>query len=831
MPLSNHDRQQVLPESLICGVAAAQHPRRRVAGAVAWILAASTAACIASPMGVAAEADAEATPAAPEADSAAGGLQEVIVTAQRRAERLQDVPISVSAFSQDKMDAQGLRSIDDLTQLSPGVSFERMGLTAASNYNDENSDIAFRGIDSNAGSSTSAIYIDDTPLQGRHIGFGTVNAFPVLFDLERVEVLRGPQGTLFGASAEGGAIRFVTPQPSLTSYSSYSRAEVANTQNGGQSYELGAAGGGPLIDGVLGFRASASYREDGGYLDRVDYRTGVVTQPNANFQHTAALRLALKWAINDKLSLTPSIFYQHLYLNDTSAYWPQLSDPANQRFDNGNAQRNPSTDPFYLANVRLDWDLGVATMTTNLSYFSRHQSDEPDYTQFDRANYGLSPYAPYGVFAESPFEDNQDNTVAEVKLQSADAAARVTWTTGLYYAHLNENEEQRIIDPDLNAEYQAAPVIPPNPPICTPNAPCPGGEIFTGRLNRIIDRQAAVFGEAKVKLWGGWSVTGGVRVEHATYSGVSDQYGPFLGPNFGPQTPLLASGSASATPVTPRAVLSYEPTSDMLFYASAAKGYREGGINGGLGDSCVAQEQSIGLPRSPVNFRPDTLWSYELGSKLTLLEHRLQINASLFYIDWKSVQQNVYLTSCGQQFVANLGAAKSRGGDIDVQYRPLESLSLALQAAYTDARYTETVCGGPVGCGTTIVPIVTKDDRLPGPPWTVTASGEYSFPRWGDRLPYARFDYHVTTGQIGLLPTQNPADGASDPTIPNIPGYRTLAMRGGLRWSGIDVSLFGQNLTNSHPLLVLSRDTTSSPLYFGRSLRPRTIGLTATYRY
>jgi len=827
MHMTNNDHPPVLPENRSRDpVAATPQSRGRVASAVAWILATSTAACIASPPTLA--ADAEATPAAPEAESSVGGLQEVIVTAQRRAERLQDVPISVSAFSQDKMDAQGLRSIDDLTQLSPGVSFERMGLTAASNYNDENSDIAFRGIDSNAGTSTSAIYIDDTPLQGRHIGFGTVNAFPVLFDLERVEVLRGPQGTLFGASAEGGAIRFVTPQPSLTSYSSYSRAEVANTDHGGQSYELGAAGGGPLIDGVLGFRASASYREDGGYLDRVDYRTGVVTQPNANFQHTAALRLALKWAINDKLSVTPSIFYQHLYLNDTSAYWPQLSDPANQRFDNGNAQRNSSTDPFYLANLRVDWDLGLATMTTNVSYFSRHQSDEPDYTQFDRANYGLSPYAAYGVFAESPFEDNQNNTIAEVKLQSADAAARVTWTTGLYYAHLNENEEQRIIDPDLNNEYIQA----GNPAgICTVNAPCPGGEIFTGHLNQIIDRQAAVFGEAKVKLWGGWSFTGGVRIEHATYSGRSNQYGPFLGPNFGPQSPLLASGSASATPVTPRAVLSYEPTTDMMFYASAAKGYREGGINGGLGVSCVAQEQAIGLPRSPVNFRPDSLWSYELGNKLTLLDHRLQINASLFYIDWKAIQQNVYLTSCGQQFVANLGAAKSRGGDIDVQYRPVESLSLAFQAAYTDARYTQTVCGGPVGCGTTIVPIVSKDDRLPGPPWTVTASGEYSLPQWAGKLPYVRFDYHVTTGQIGLLPTQNPVDGASDSTIPSIPGYRTLALRGGLRWSGVDISLFGQNLTNSHPLLVLSRDTTGSPLYFGRSLRPRTIGLTATYHY
>jgi iron complex outermembrane recepter protein len=173
--------------------------------------------------------------ATPAPAPSSGGLEEIVVTSQRREERLQDVPISVSAFTQEKMDAQGIRSVDDLTASTPGVNFERMGLSAASNYNDENSDVSIRGIDSSAGASTTAIYIDDTPIQSRHIGFGTVNAFPELFDLERVEVLRGPQGTLFGASAEGGAIRFVTPEPSVNTYSGYLRSELANTDNAANS--------------------------------------------------------------------------------------------------------------------------------------------------------------------------------------------------------------------------------------------------------------------------------------------------------------------------------------------------------------------------------------------------------------------------------------------------------------------------------------------------------------------------------------------------------------------------------------------------------------------
>src|SRR6267154_987390 len=203
-----------------------------------------------------------------DSESSETGLSEVVVTASRREERLKDVPISVAVFSQAKIDEQGLRNIDDLTRLSPGIAFQRNGNGSSANYNDENSDICIRGICSQAGASTTGIYIDDTPIQSRHIGFGAVNVFPALFDLDRVEVLRGPQGTLFGAGAEGGAVRFITPEPTLTKASGYARAELATIRHGDTSYEAGAAFGRPIIDNVLAFRVSASFRHDGGWVDR-----------------------------------------------------------------------------------------------------------------------------------------------------------------------------------------------------------------------------------------------------------------------------------------------------------------------------------------------------------------------------------------------------------------------------------------------------------------------------------------------------------------------------------------------------------------------------------
>lgn len=760
------------------------------------------------------------------------GLEEIVVTAERREERLEDVPISISAFTQEKMDAQGIKNIDDLTTLTPGVTFERMGLSASSNYDDENSDISIRGIDSSAGPSTTAIYIDDTPIQTRHIGFGTANPFPVLFDLQRVEVLRGPQGTLFGASAEGGAIRFVTPDPDLHAMSGYDRVELASTSGGDTSYETGVAAGGPLIDGTLGFRASAYFRRDGGYVDRADYRTGAITQPDANWQETAVVRGALKWAVTDALTITPSIFYQRLHINDTAAFWPSLSNFGEGTFLNGNAQRNPATDPFYLGAIKLDADVGSwSHFIATLSYFSRNQNDTPDYTQFDRAVYGLNPRAPYGDFGESPFTDIQHNTIFEARLQSR-GESRVTWTGGVYLAHLDENSQQWIYDPNLPGEINAA----YGGSYCTALAPCPDGQIFANPEDRVIDKQAAIYGELTFKFTEQWAATAGVRVAHQEISGISISYGPFDGPAVGQTTPYIAAGSATENPVTPRAVLNYHPTADNLIYASAAKGYRAGGINGALPGTCGPSLSQLGLTTAPTDFSEDSLWSYELGSKNTLFERRLQLEASIFRIDWNKIQQNIYLLSCGVQFTANLGTVRSEGGEIHVLARPADQLQLELTTAYTEAKYTHTICAGTLPCtgaGATTAPLVSEGDQLPGAPWTFTVSTEYTLPEIFGRDPYVRVDYHYTTRQTARLVNTDPNNGSSDPTLPGLPITSLLDLRAGFRWSGLDLSLFGHNLTNSHPLMFESRDVASpaDTLYFARSTRPRTIGVTLSYRY
>src|SRR6516164_3864372 len=215
--------------------------------------------------GDAASATGAAAPEAPTTTAAGGathteGLQEVVVTATRREEELSKVPISVTALTQEAIDSRGIKDFRDMVRFTPGVTIDDSGTNA----------ISIRGISSSGGAGTTGIYIDDTPIQMRSVGFNPDDTLPKAFDLQRVEVLRGPQGTLFGAGAEGGAVRYIMTPASTTAADGYVRSELSYTEHGQPNGEIGVAVGRPLADGVFGIRASLWYRYDGGWINRVD---------------------------------------------------------------------------------------------------------------------------------------------------------------------------------------------------------------------------------------------------------------------------------------------------------------------------------------------------------------------------------------------------------------------------------------------------------------------------------------------------------------------------------------------------------------------------------
>src|SRR5258708_35388450 len=202
---------------------------------------------------------------------ASGGLEEIVVTATRREEGISKVPISMTALSQDALDQRGIRDLTELVRFTPGVSIDTTGTNQ----------ISIRGISSSAGAGTTGIYIADTPIQMRELGFNPDETLPNTFDLDRVEVLRGPQGTLFGSGSEGGTIRYIMTQPSVSQESTYVRSEAAYTQHGAPSGEEGISHRGPPLHAPLAYRASIWYRYHGGWINPLDNPNNN-TQTNAN---------------------------------------------------------------------------------------------------------------------------------------------------------------------------------------------------------------------------------------------------------------------------------------------------------------------------------------------------------------------------------------------------------------------------------------------------------------------------------------------------------------------------------------------------------------------
>src|SRR6201987_792086 len=293
-------------------------------------------------------------------------LAELVVPAPRRSDEESKVPISIVALDQAALSTSGIKSISDVANYVPGIQFE----TSAGFGPNTNTNIAIRGVNSNIGTSTTGIYLDDVPIQTRILPLSNWgNPDPMLFDVERLEVERGPQGTLFGAGAEGGAIRFISPDPGYRTYTGTAHAELAFTQGGEPSYEGGVAVGGPIAVDKMGFRFSAWGRKDGGYVDRVDPFTNETVEGNSNSTRSYVGRGALGIRPNSAITITPSIFAQGIRYNDSDAYFESLSNPADNEYKNGRLLQQPSTDNFYLPSLKIEGFLSIATITSVTAYF------------------------------------------------------------------------------------------------------------------------------------------------------------------------------------------------------------------------------------------------------------------------------------------------------------------------------------------------------------------------------------------------------------------------------------------------------------------------------
>ena len=781
--------------------------------------------------------------------TADSGLEEVVVTAQRREERLQDVPISVTALNQEQMDAQGVRNVDDLARLTPGITFQRSDAR-----NGAMSTISIRGIASTAGASTTGVYIDDTPIQIRALGAGNAafNAFPGVFDLDRVEVLRGPQGTLFGAGSEGGTVRFITPQPNLSKRSTYVRSELSYTQHGDPSYELGAAFSAPLVEEKIGVRISAWFRRDGGWVNRTDWsRASLQTFPptaptpasvtdtldgKSNWQNSSAFKVAVNYVPTEGLTITPSLYYQKMHVNDTQAFWAALSDPGSGSFDNGNNISADSDDHFYLPALKIDWAFSNMRLVSNTAYFNRDSKATNDYTSFETSLWGQvfttlgspplpptvrpylnGPYYPAGFTPATSFQGNLQNNISEeLRLQSDDAGARISWVVGLYYSHSRQTAIQIVSDPGLNTFIAG---------LTGGIAPVLEGGKYTFVQDPVIarDEQLALYGQADIKVTDRLTLTAGVRAADTKFKATAFYHGFVVGP------PVNDSGSQHEHPVTPKVGVSFKLNADNMVYATASKGYRIGGYNPRVGAPCATDPN---YPGYHTLFGSDSVWSYEIGAKNDLFEHKLRVNTSAYHIDWKNIQQVVGLAGCGFAYTSNLGSARSQGLDLQADMAITHDLVAALAVGYSNAKYTQTVKSVPGA----VRNLITDGDQIVGWPWTVGLSGQYSFRAFGDHDSYVRVDYQYQAKQSSMVAGNNPQNGGFLPWATfSLPQTTQLSARAGVKLNGVDVSLFCNNITDDHPILAKAASVSFGIPgglvgYNESTFRPRTVGITAAYR-
>lgn len=751
--------------------------------------------------------------------------QEIIVTATRKEQILRRVPLSVTAYSQQALDQKGVRNVDDVARLTPGVSLDRQA-----RYNGSQSNITIRGIQSTSGVATTGIYIDDTPVQARQgTSQAATNPYPRLFDLQRVEVLRGPQGTLFGSGSVGGAVRFITPSPTMSGHAQiYARGELGFTDGGAASYETGLAIGAPIVEDKIGLRVSGYYRRDGGYVDRVDF-AGNLADKNANHEEAVVFRAALGVKATDTLTLTPSILYQRTKTADASAYVEALSNPSRQDFRQSNPLAQPGSDRFVLPALKAEWRAGSVMVISNTSYMDRKIQNNYDTTTLDLASqahvFGPPPTALQNVAEGAIANFATQQFTQEVRVQNNNPDARFNWVVGGFYQHTRSHDYFQVEGPYLlqMANYGRQNATPPQAP-CATVADCFFGVgLYQNKYTLVLDihqldTQVAGFAQADFKLTPTLKLTAGVR-----YADLKFSYD-----NFRAGTVIVSPGVSSSIrqgshPVTPKFGVSWQADPDNLFYANVAKGFRIGGVATPVGQRCAADATALGFdPNQPRTINSDTVWSYEIGTKNRFMGGKLNLDASAYQINWNNIQTNLTLPSCQIPTTVNLGNAVSKGVDLAITVNPAAGLNIGASVAYNDSHYTTTSLSSIPGR-----PIRRSGEPLGTPPWSFYLNGEYEFSAMGQR-PYVRADIAHTSHDKTPLDLTSPL---VDPNIPRTPAVTVVNLRAGVRFKGADVSLFAQNLLNAHPEVARYEDAPNANYFRGVTLRPRTIGITATFRH
>ena len=695
-------------------------------------------------------------------------FEDTVVTASKREVKSQSIPMSIQALKGDRLEKTGVVNIEDFVNDIPGLTISPAGGGLNS--------LQIRGISTFANtvnaSSTVGFYIDDTPISSptNVPDFG-------MFDLERVEVLKGPQGTLYGEGSLGGTVRLITRKPQLDGFEGKVQLSTSQTKNAPDlNYQANAMINAPLVNDRLALRVSANFNDDAGYTD--DANSG---DEGTNFSRKKGFRASLLWEPNEKLSILPRITYQKLDGGGGAWDSPLYPDLTHYReMTDGESLDDENT----ILSLTVEYDLDWAVLTSNTSYYDRNFTSATDKSEVNATLntliQGLGIYSPYTI---QDVALQEETFTQEIRLVSPDTGPW-NWVVGLFYRDraLNNdvilnNDQIGFVNELVYGQYN--------------------DRVFTNETEQ-TSKHIAMFGELNYNILENLVVTGGLRWFREEI--VGDSLYETRGLNG-----LELSGDTTHSELTENDVMyklaiSHNPAENIMLYTQFTQGIRPGGTN----DRAV--DFGLGGPVVPVNFESDKTDNYEAGIKSDWFNGRFRANLAAFYIDWKNVQVED-LGAFGQSFIVNAGRASSTGVELELAARPMEGLTLGFAMSYTEAKTTEetTTANGTIPDGAT----------LPwAPEWSGSLSAEYAFPIFQDMNAFVSGDIQFMDEQYTAIQV------GSDPGEP-LDAYQTVNLRVGVSKGPWSALIFGTNIFNEQAQL---NDSEWDLMRYIRN-RPRTIGI------
>jgi iron complex outermembrane receptor protein len=750
-----------------------------------------------------------------------GQLEEIVVTAMKRLTTELNTPISLTAVSEKDIQERGVTDFTELAQSIPGVSMRTAGPAQT--------EFEMRGMSSFGGNSpTVGFYLDDVPVSGPSFGTnGKVVIDPNLYDLNRVEVLRGPQGTLYGSGSMGGTIKLIPNAPNLQEFVASAEAIMGDTDGGGFNHGENVMVNIPFGGGTAALRIVGSDSHASGWIDRIVIANGefplemnpngsinpsgtvrgdVLAAPVAadykgvNSEDQESVRASVLWKPTDRLSITPSILYQR-------SQQPGLgnidSDPGtNAHYEPLNVPES-LVDRFNLYSVNVQYSFDAFDINSTTSQWYRESDTLEDGSESLQWALGLTSFSTStgGIGPVSTLEEDKTQQTSEEIRFTSSGDSKFKWLVGYFYS-------------DFGSVDDFSQVVPGA-------APLYGSSNLLTQFQPVTIIQQAGFGELSYQLTPQLNATAGLR--RYSYSGTvsTAQSGVFSLSGSDASVHLYTAERDQG--VNPKFTLSYNPNQDTLLYATAAKGFRPGGgntpfpVTGPTGAPCEPELQSIygtnAFVPAPLSFGRDSVWSYELGEKMRALENRISVNSAVYYENWNGVQQSIPL-GCGFAYQANAGDAHIYGAELEITAALASGLIASANAGYTHARIVSSdLLNAGIQPGTPIQDV---------PDWTSSQSLSY---RHGLSNGLS-FTARIENNYVGTRTDVSYA-------VNHLPSYDLTNLRAGVEGSRWAATLFAKNLLNKTILLNnITLLAVTLPTY-NRSVesQPLTIGIDLTYRF